>query len=356
MKARAVILVLIVAMFGGSWLMQSFVPDNEVRSYAADPLKQEIPYGFPPPVYTFKNNPLTQQGFNLGRRLFYEGRLSKDNYIACASCHQQHGAFSDFEHLLSHGDNNQFTLRNAPPLFNLAWHKELHLDGGINHIEVQPLAPITASNEMASGIDSIIAKLSADTSYTRMFKAAFGDATITSQRILKALAQFTGSLTSANSKYDQMRLGKVQFTDMEYKGYQIFRARCASCHTEPLLTDFSYRNIGLTVDTFLNDLGRMRITGLPEDSLKFKVPSLRNVARTNPYMHDGRYWGLAKAINHFAGFNAADLRTDSLIRNGAPLEKTDVYLVISFLHTLTDSSFLKDKRLVAPEFNGNIHQ
>lgn len=352
MKIRVTISILLALTVCGAWLMQSF----RYARKTTIPLKQEIPYGFPPPVYTFRNNPLTQEGFELGRRLFYDGRLSNDNFTACASCHQQHGAFADFEHILSHGNNNLFTLRNAPPLFNLAWQKDFHLDGGINHIEVQPLAPITAHNEMDSNIDSIIHKLQRDTSYMRMFNDAFGDATINSQRILKALAQFTGTLVSAGSKYDQMRLGKVQFETREYQGYQIFRTRCANCHAEPLFTDHSFRNIGLPLDTVLKDYGRMRITGNKSDSLKFRVPTLRNVSRTNPYMHDGRYWGLMRAVNHWQQRSLADSTVDPLLLQGAPLNPEEVQLVISFLHTLTDTAFLKNKRLVDTLYKGGIHQ
>jgi cytochrome c peroxidase len=352
MKLPVTISMMVITVTCASWLMQSFryVKRN------AKPIRQEIPVGFPPPVYTFKNNPLTQEGFELGRRLFYDGRLSNDNFTACASCHQQHGAFADFEHILSHGNNNLFTLRNAPPLFNLAWQKEFHFDGGINHIEVQPLAPLTAHNEMDTSIDTVVSKLQKDTSYARMFNDAFGDPGINSQRILKALAQFTGTLVSASSKYDRMRLGKVQFEAREYKGYQIFRARCASCHAEPLFTDLSYRNIGLPVDTFLNDYGRMRITGNKADSLKFKVPSLRNISRTNPYMHDGRYWGLVRAVNHWQLRNRTDSTADPLIVKGAALSQSEVYDVIAFLHTLTDSVFLKDKKLADTLYNRSIHQ
>ena len=149
-----------------------------------------VPEGFPAPVYNFSSNPLTEEGFQLGRKLFYDGRLSKDGNFPCASCHQQVSAFANTDHDLSHGFNNQFTTRNAPPLFNLAWLKELQWDGGVKHIEVQPLAPITAPNEMAEDINTVLQKLKADSLYPKMFKSAFGDETITSQRMLQALTQF----------------------------------------------------------------------------------------------------------------------------------------------------------------------
>lgn len=351
MKVFLTISVIALLGFMGVILLQSF---SSATSVPLRRLKQVIPQGFPVPVYQFKDNPLTQEGVDLGRKLFYDGRLSKDGITSCASCHQQFAAFSDYEHPFSHGFNNSFSFRNTPPLFNLAWQKEFHLDGGINHIEVQPLAPITDPKEMAESLDSILIKLKGDDAYKKMFKRAFGDSKITSQRILKALAQFTGSIISADSKYDRMKQGDTVFSDFEKKGYQIFQARCATCHPEPLFTDFSYRNIGLPVDTFLNDYGRMRITRNPLDSLRFKVPSLRNIARTAPYLHDGRTWGLSVAINHFESSTGNPL-TDSTIRKGKLLDRNEVQYLTYFLYTLTDFTLLKDSTLSDPSFKQFIH-
>ncbi|MFT3750385.1 MAG: cytochrome-c peroxidase [Agriterribacter sp.] len=333
-------------------LMQiSFSILNDTRH----PLKQKIPKSFPAPVYEFKNNELTREGFELGRKLFYDGRLSRDGYTACASCHQQFAAFADFEHKFSHGVNNRFTLRNAPPLFNLAWHKEFHLDGAINHIEWQPLAPITGKNEMDNSLDSVIAVIKQDDNYRKMFRVAFGPGEINSQRILKALAQFTGNIVSANAKYDKMKRGEVVFNEWEQNGYVIFQNRCATCHPEPLFTDFQYHNIGLPVDTFLNDYGRMIVTGERSDSLKFKTPSLRNVSRTDPYMHDGHIWGLSTALNHWQTCSESDTTVDSLIAHGKPLEKMEVKYLVSFLHTLLDSTLLTDPSIADPIPGNLIH-
>lgn len=331
--------------------MQSFKPKENI---IGTPVRQFIPEGFPSPVYTFKDNPLTKEGIALGRKLFYDGRLSRDGITSCASCHQQFAAFSDYEHPFSHGFNNAFTIRNAPPLFNLAWQKELHLDGGINHLEVQPLAPLLDTSEMATTLDSILYKLNKDPRYKKMFKAAYGDTKINSQRILKALAQFTGTIISASSKYDRVKKGKDKFNDFEQRGYEIFLSQCNSCHKEPFFTDFSYRNIGLPLDTTINDYGRMRITGLPQDSLKFKVPSLRNIVRTAPYFHDGRTWGFSVATDHFR-MAKPDPNTDSLVVNSKPLEKIQVQYLTYFLRTLTDSVLLKDTSLSDPDFIPYIH-
>ena len=317
--------------------------------YRTHPVSFVVPDGFPDPVYRFEGNPLTEEGFALGRKLFYDGRLSKDNNFPCASCHQQFAAFSTFDHQLSHGFNNQFTKRNAPGLFNMAWLKEMHWDGGINHIEVQPLAPITAPNEMAEDIGNIIAKLEQDKTYRDMFRQAFGDENITSQRMLLALTQFVASLVSADSKYDRMKKGSAVFNESEKEGYRIFQARCASCHAEPLFTDLSFRNTGLELDGYLKDYGRMGITNSPADSLKFKTPSLRNVAITAPYGHDGRFTGLSQAIGHYSGGITPSATLDPSLADGIPLTDVEIFYLREFLFTLTDSSLIRDERFAAPD-------
>ncbi len=316
---------------------------------ATTPLRLEIPSGFPAPVYDFSGNPLTEQGFQLGRKLFYDGKLSKDGNFPCASCHQQFAGFANFDHDLSHGFNNQFTFRNSPGLFNLAWGKEMHWDGGINHIEVQPLAPIAAPNEMAEDINNVIAKLKADADYPTLFKQAFGNEEINSQRILYALTQFMGSIVSANSKYDKMKKGVATFTDAEQNGYLIFQQKCTGCHTEPLFTDNSFRNTGLPVKPGLNDMGRMRITGKKEDSLKFKVPSLRNVILTFPYGHDGRFATVKNVLDHYTDGVVASATTDPLVKNKIALTPTDKFYLTQFLYTLTDSVLIKNPRFAAPQ-------
>ena len=313
-------------------------------------LKLNVPAGFPQPATDiFKENPLTEEGFQLGRKLFYDGKLSKDGNFPCASCHQQFAAFSTYDHQFSHGFDNAFSFRNAPGIFNLAWMKEMHWDGGINHIEVQPLAPITNSLEMAETIDHVLKKLNTDSGYLRMFAAAFGDTVIDSQRMLKALAQFTGSIQSFNSKYDQVKRGAANFTVAEQNGYATFQAKCNACHREPLFTDNSFRNNGLPLDAHIQDKGRMRITGDPADSLKFKVPSLRNVEVTLPYMHDGRKFSLSGVIEHYRTGIITDQPTlDPLLKNRIIMtnqEKTDL---AAFLRALTDNVLLKDPRFGQP--------
>ena len=316
--------------------------------YAPTPIPFQIPPGWPKPtIDIFAKNKLTEEGFQLGKKLFYDGNLSKDGYTSCASCHQQFAAFATFDHDLSHGVNNSFTTRNAPALINMAWVPLLHWDGGVNHIEVQPLSPLTSPNEMGETLDSVILKLKKDTAYRRLFKAAFGDPAITSQRMLKALAQYTGTLVSYNSKYDKVKRGEASFSAYEQTGYDVFKAKCANCHKEPLFTDNSFRNNGMALNRF-NDAGRQKITGLSKDSLKFKVPTLRNVQLTYPYMHDGHIFSLPQVIEHYrSGIITSQPTLDSSLRNRLDMTLKEKNSLLYFLYTLTDSSFIKNPRYMA---------
>ncbi|ODT53485.1 MAG: cytochrome-c peroxidase [Niastella sp. SCN 39-18] len=309
------------------------------------PIEFKIPKGWPkPPTDIFAKNKLTEQGFRLGKKLFYDARLSKDGEVSCASCHQYFAAFSTYEHDLSHGVNNSFTNRNAPALFNLAWRTSFHWDGGVNHIEVQALNPLTAPNEMGETLEAVLIKLKKDSTYRRLFKDAFGTDAISSQRMLKALAQFTGSLLSANSRYDKMKRGEIQFTLAEQKGYELYKLHCSGCHTEPLFTDESFRNNGMGLNRF-NDAGRMNITHKSSDSLKFKVPSLRNVQLSPPYMHDGSIGYITKVLEHYrTGIDTTSAILDPLLKNKINLSNRQRDELLYFLFALTDTSFTKSKR------------
>lgn len=313
------------------------------------PVVFTVPDGFPEPNYTFEGNPLTEEGIALGRKLFYDGRLSADGNFSCAACHQQFAAFATFDHDLSHGIDNQFTTRNAPGLFNLVWLKELHQDGGIANLEVQPLAPITAPNEMGEDLGNVLNKLKQDADYPGLFRAAFGSEEINSQRMLHALAQFTGIMVSARSKYDRVISGGDHFTLQEEKGYTVFKAHCASCHAEPLFTDQSYRNTGIALNAYLKDYGRMRITGNKEDSLKFRVASLRNIMLTFPYTHDGRFYSIDNVLDHYATGIQQSATLDPLLRDGIILSSPERQNLKAFLTTLTDSSFIADPRFAPPQ-------
>ena len=332
----------------------AWVSDDDNNKIIGTPLSFVIPKGWPKPVYDFKNNPLTKEGFELGKKLFYDARLSKDGSLSCGSCHQQFAAFSTYDHNLSHGFNNAQTTRNALGLFNLAWTKNFMADGGINHLDLQPLAPITAPNEMAEALENVMAKLKEDTIYKKLFTKAFGNATINTQRMTKALSQFLLMMVSSNSKYDKVMRGEATFILPEQLGYDIFKTKCAVCHAEPMFTDYTYRNIGMPVDTFLNDFGRMIITRQATDSLKFRVPSLRNVAYTQPYGHDGRFFSLMNVFEHYRSKAINGPTTDSLFKNKLPLSNFEIGQLTAFLYTLSDTTFLKDKRFAEPGTENTI--
>ena len=308
------------------------------------PITFPVPPGFPQPRQVWASGPLTEEGFVLGRKLFFDGRLSKDGNFSCASCHQPVAAFTTFEHDRSHGYNNSHTLRNAPGLHNLAWAPEFNWDGSGRSLEAVAKAHITHPQEMAETIPSVLQKLRDDNEYKSLFKAAYGDETINEQRLLNALAQYVLNLVSANSKYDKVKRGEAVFRPEEGAGYATFQAKCATCHTEPLFTDFSYRIIGLPVDAHLNDYGRMRVTGLSSDSLKFRVPNLRNVALTSQYFHDGRATMPAVVIEHYRRSVIPSPTLDPLLANGIPLTNTEAFNLSQFLFTLTDSSYLNNPR------------
>lgn len=292
------------------------------------------PEYFPPPVYDFSANPLTDEGIELGRHLFYDEILSLDTTISCASCHSPYSAFAHTDHDLSHGLDDRIGTRNAPSLFNLAWSTSFHRDGAHHHLDLQALAPLSHPDEMGNSINEAVKRLNEHPDYPTRFALAFGNSLVTGERMLKALAQFQLTLVSAGAKYDQVRMGKDTFTLQEAKGYSLFKEGCNSCHTEPLFTNHQFEPSGLAVDTALNDFGRMMITGLPTDSLLFKVPSLRNLSYTHPYMHDGRFRKLRNVLNNYAG----------QLNNPALLSSNNQSDLIAFLLTLDDRAFVFDRK------------
>ena len=340
MKRHLIISFIFVFIIGGSLLLEgcrkSEPPVFNTR------IQFIVPPGFPAPVYNFQINPLSQEGIALGKKLFYDGRLSIDGNFPCSSCHQPEAAFTTLDHDRSHGYNNSHTLRNAPGLFNLAWYPVFNQDGSGGSLENIILKHITHPQEMAENMDHVIAKLDSSTVYKKMFKNAFGNDEVNADRIFKAISQFLVSMVSADSKYDRRLRGLAEFNFLEESGYQVFREKCNSCHTEPLFTDFSFRNTGLEVDIVLQDYGRMMVTGNPADSLKFRVPSLRNLDFTSHYAHDGRLNLPRHMIQHYRfGVNQSPTLDPSLV-NGIQLTDQEENDLVHFLRTLADSSFLNN--------------
>ena len=302
---------------------------GSIFTYKPTPVKFLSPKGWPAPAYNFNENPLTKEGIALGKKLFYDPVLSSDNSVSCATCHEPSAAFATYDHPLSHGVNN-LTTRNAPSLFNVAWQKEFMYDGRANSLETQALLPMHSSDEMDTNIPDLLKQLNTSPSYKKMFTAAFGPSKITLDQITRALSQFQLTLVSANSKYDQVMRGEASFMLPEKLGYEIFEKKCVSCHTPPLFSNYNYENTAITRDPHLKDNGRARFTGNSTDSLKFKVPSLRNVALSFPYGHDGRFYSVLDLLMHY--------RTSGQI----PLSNFEIGQLTAFLNTLTDSSTLSN--------------
>ena len=339
--------ITILSLFCFICIASSFV----IALQKTTPIKFIIPKGWSQPVYDFKANPLTVEGFELGKKLFYDERLSVDSSTSCASCHQQFAAFATYDHDLSHGVNNGLTTRNATALQNLAWQKEFMADGSIHHLDAQPLFPLTSDNEMGEDLHHLLKKVQADATYRKMFYKAFGTTTISTQNLTKALSQFLVMLVSNNSKYDKVMRKETNFNLPERLGYEIFQKKCASCHAEPMFTDYSYRNIGMKLNESTKDEGRKAITHQSSDSLKFRVPSLRNIVLTFPYGHDGRFFTLMNVFEHYRKNMVVNLFTDSLVQNKLSLSNYEIGQLTSFLYTLTDSSFIANKKFAPQGYN-----
>ena len=340
-KALLVMIVMTVALL-------AFAGANNYFTITASDVELHVPRGFPKPYYQFKNNKLTPEKFVLGRKLFYDPTLSKDGTISCGSCHMRIAAFAHIDHALSHGINGAIGKRNVPALQNLIWKDTYMWDGGVNNLEVQPINPITNPAEMNETLEGVVKKLKADSTYVAAFREAFGQPEITSAQVLKALAQFTGLMISATSRYDHYMNGTDTFSAQEKDGLVLFRAKCSSCHPEPLFTDNSYRNNGLTPDTALKDKGRSAITGSVPDEGRFKVPSLRNAAVTYPYMQDGRFRKLGNVLDHYAAPEKFASGADKDVRKIGTLTAQQKQAIVAFLTTLSDKTFIYDRRFIDP--------
>jgi cytochrome c peroxidase len=299
-----------------------------------------VPSGWPKPVHNFKKDPLTSNKIFLGRILFYDPILSSDSTISCTACHSPFTAFAHIDHALSHGINNKIGNRNAPALMNLAWQEKFMWDGAIDHLDLQALTPISNPDEMNEDILNIVKKTQRSAVYRSLFYKAFNDSNVSKENLLKALAQFMLSVKSENSKYDSVMRKQSVFTEQEKNGYSLFKKNCSACHAEPLFTNQQFENNGLPEDSGLKDIGRMKVTHQPEDSLKFKVPTLRNIEFTYPYMHDGRFKKLSEIVNHYT----SDIKKGKTLSKKlsqpivlTPNERVDL---IAFLLSLTDRKFL----------------
>lgn len=307
------------------------------------------PAHFPEPTYSFALTPLSKETFELGRKLFHDGILSRDNTISCASCHISQNAFTHHGHDVSHGIDDQLGIRNSSALINLAWSRSFFWDGGVQQLDLTAMVPIHNPIEMDETLENVVKKLQAHPHYPALFKKAYGTSTITSTQILKSLSHFMVMLVSDNAKYDKVKRNEMKFTTEEGNGYKIFQAKCNSCHREPLFTDHSFRDNGLGLNA-AKDLGRFEITALEEDKLKFKVPTLRNLKYTPPYMHDGSIYTLEGVLKHYVREIQHTENLDPILKenNGIQLNTKEINDLLSFLNTLNDESFVNNKLFTQP--------
>lgn len=306
-------------------------------------IKLNIPAEFPDLNRYMSNNWPTVHGVGLGKALFHENKLSGNQTISCASCHQRQHAFASPDPQAI-GVEGRVGLRNAPPLQNLAFMRFYNWDGNLLDLQKQVLVPIVTHEEMDARISQVIARLQQDQRYPELFRLAFGDAEITADRIYRSIAQYEYTLVSADSKYDRvMRSQGEQFTALEAEGFRIFQKKCVSCHSGPLFTDESFRNIGFPLHTDPEEAGRARVTGDVDDYMRFRVPSLRNVAFTAPYGSFGQFSTLEELLV-FMDRGVIDAHNlDPVFKennNRIPLSKNERAGLIAFLNTLSDTAFV----------------
>lgn len=321
-------------------------PVIEPISNNSDELEFYHPAEFPATAYPLEQNPIDRKKFELGRELFYSTMLSLDNTVSCASCHAQTHMFADHNIALSAGVGGQLGNRNSPPIFNMAWQPHFMWDGGVNHLEIFSLAPITNPVEMSETMENVVQKLSNSDYWKSLFKTAYGSEEVTDQKIFRSLTQFMLMIVSDNSLYDNVKRGKASFTTEQQAGYDLFLQKCASCHTEPLFTDYSFRNNGL--DLVSADEGRALITQNDSDKGKFKVPTLRNVLLTYPYMHDGRFFTIDQVLEHYSSGIQQHENLDAQLQNGIPLTTDEKKYIKRFLETLNDYSLMGNTLLSEP--------
>jgi len=335
-------------------------------SYTPVPYKLEVPSHFPD-MEIPADNPLTYEGVALGRKLFYETKLSGDNTMSCATCHAPTNAFSDPKQF-SVGITGAVGTRNSMALINLGWQKFFFWDGRAKTLEELILEPVPNPIEMHQSWPDAVSKLNSVGTYKKMFFQAFGEEGIDSTKVAKAIAQFLRTMISGESKYDVMYKYEnnlslkpteqsvlLAITPEEWAGYDLFKslngADCFHCHNGPLMQVSKFSNNGL--DASFTDLGRGLVTGNSGDNGKFKVPTLRNIALSAPYMHDGRFASLDEVIEHYSSGIHQSSTIDPLIefasQGGVQLDAQEKDLLKKFLLTLTDNSFITNPDFQEPE-------
>lgn len=335
------------------------IQQGSLTDIAYQPIPRQIatPFMFPQ-LYPAQDNPMTEEGIELGRRLFYDPILSVDSSMSCSSCHLPQGAFTD-NLAVSEGVDGIAGKRSSMSLVNLGFnHNGFFWDSRSPTLEEQALLPVEDEIELHNNWGDVVCKLTKHEDYPTRFRTAFGiedKNEITKELAAKAIAQFERSLISANSDFDKFRRGELEPTTAQYHGHDMYffeefgysgipDAGCSHCHGGFLLTDNEIVNNGLqeaaTLEDF-EDRGLGAVTDLPGDNGKFRTPTLRNIALTAPYMHDGRFETLEEVIDHYSsgGNHSPNVDGDILPLNLDSTQKADLLI---FLHMFTDTSFVNN--------------
>jgi cytochrome c peroxidase len=320
--------------------------DEQVKP--PEEFRQNLPAGFPElPIPS--DNPMSVAKIELGRHLFHERRISKDFRVSCATCHNQPVAFTDARRK-SVGFGGDSTFRNALSLANVAYNPLYLWDGGVRSLEVQALGPIVNANEMNMRPDSVEARLRQIPKYAALFRNAWGDDAITIDRVTKSIAAFERTFISANSAFDRWQRGDLSALNASaQRGVELFfgeKGDCWHCHGQFNLTTFGFHNNAIdSVST--RDEGRYRVTNAASDIGKFKTPTLRNVALTAPYMHDGRFQTLNQVLRHYNSGGLPHPNKDPLMRP-LGLSEQEIQDIIAFLNALSDPEFISNPAFQAP--------
>lgn len=291
-----------------------------------------------------KRNLMTEERVALGKMLFNDPILSGNGKIACIDCHDQKYGYGENVALSTNGITGEPLKRNSPPLINIAWANGWFWEGGAKNIESLIFGPLTHPNEMGANLKEMVNTLNDHPEYPRLFQKAYQTKKIKSAYIARALAVYCRSLISNQSRYDQYLRGEINFSYDELKGMSLFQAKCGSCHPSPFFTDFNYHNIGLD-NVFPDTLeglyqGRGRITLEDNDMGKYKTPTLRNLFATAPYMHDGRLQTLEEVFDHYENGVKDYVSLAPQMRKGISTSEEEREMILTFLKTLTDSTFL----------------
>ena len=326
--------------------------------------------GWPKPVLVFSSGVNVDAEIALGRVLFYDESLSADGKVSCGNCHTSYTAFAHVDHKLSHGVFDREGRRNAPALMNLAWQSGFMWDGAIQHLELQSMAPIAAHTEMGMSLQDYLNGIKQNPRYQTLFALAYPNQPISLPLALKAIARFELTFVSDQSRYDSMRRQQISFTQQENRGYALFQKFCAACHAEPLFTRPGYEYNGwadglkgidsVGVGVSVLDRGRALVTGLVADAYHMKIPTLRNVEVSYPYMHNGGFQTLYQVVKNYSGKRLV-VRGDgggSGISGDSgeghrkvveiSLDANERVDLVAFLMTLTDRKFLYSKDFVDP--------